>query len=224
MPFLPAPLSVTAMTMATSPFLPLVMNCLTPLMHIAVARPCTAVVRRAEASEPTCGSVRQKAPSICALRQRREPLLFLLRVAVAHQDGVDRAVGDTDDGAGAAVAGGDFFQHQRQRQVVQVGAAEFLGHADAVGAQCRQALVRVLRESGAPCPSCAALGHSSRRAKARTASRTISWSWVSSMVLRRLWRSEQFQRHGRRFAAADAQAWRRRFSGRAPAAHGSASP
>jgi hypothetical protein len=30
MPFLPAALSVTAMTMATSPFLPLVMNCLTP--------------------------------------------------------------------------------------------------------------------------------------------------------------------------------------------------
>ena len=29
---LPAPLSVTAMTMATWPFLPLVMNCLTPLM------------------------------------------------------------------------------------------------------------------------------------------------------------------------------------------------
>ena len=30
MPFLPAALSVTAMTIATSPFLPLVMNCLTP--------------------------------------------------------------------------------------------------------------------------------------------------------------------------------------------------
>ena len=32
MPFLPAALSVTAITMATSPFLPLVMNCLTPWM------------------------------------------------------------------------------------------------------------------------------------------------------------------------------------------------
>jgi hypothetical protein len=30
MPRLPALLSVTAMTIATSPFLPLVMNCLTP--------------------------------------------------------------------------------------------------------------------------------------------------------------------------------------------------
>ena len=31
MPFLPAPLSVTAITIATSAFLPLVMNCFTPL-------------------------------------------------------------------------------------------------------------------------------------------------------------------------------------------------
>ena len=31
MPFLPAALSVTAITIATLPFLPLVMNCLTPL-------------------------------------------------------------------------------------------------------------------------------------------------------------------------------------------------
>ena len=46
MPFLPAPLSVTAMTMATWPFLPLVMNCLTPL--ITYSSPSfTAVVRSA---------------------------------------------------------------------------------------------------------------------------------------------------------------------------------
>jgi len=46
MPFLPAPLSVTAMTMAACPFLPLVMNCLTPLM--TYSSPCfTAVVRKA---------------------------------------------------------------------------------------------------------------------------------------------------------------------------------
>ena len=62
MPFLPAPLSVTAITMATSPCLPLVMNCLTPL--ITYSPPClTAVVRKEDASEPTCGSVRQNAPS-----------------------------------------------------------------------------------------------------------------------------------------------------------------
>jgi hypothetical protein len=67
MPFLPAALSVTAMTMATSPFLPLVMNCLTPLStYSSPSLPFTnaAVVLRPPASEPTCGSVRQKAPSI----------------------------------------------------------------------------------------------------------------------------------------------------------------
>ncbi len=46
--------------------------------------------------------------------------------------------------AGAAIAGGDFFQHQRQRQVVEPGAAVLLGHADAVGAERRQAFVRGL--------------------------------------------------------------------------------
>jgi hypothetical protein len=63
MPFLPAPLSVTAMTMATSPFWPLVMNCLTPLITYA-SPSLMAVVRSADASLPVCGSVRQNAPSI----------------------------------------------------------------------------------------------------------------------------------------------------------------
>ncbi len=63
MPRLPAALSVTAMTIATSACLPLVMNCFTPLStQWSPSR--VAVVRRAEASDPTCGSVRQNAPSI----------------------------------------------------------------------------------------------------------------------------------------------------------------
>jgi hypothetical protein len=63
MPLLPAFRSVTAITIATSPFLPLVMNCLTPLItYPSPSR--TAVVFRPLASEPTCGSVRQNAPSI----------------------------------------------------------------------------------------------------------------------------------------------------------------
>jgi hypothetical protein len=71
MPRLPAALSVTAMTIATSACLPEVMNCLTPSItydtrpSAAVSR--RAVVRSAEASDPTCGSVRQKAPSISPL-------------------------------------------------------------------------------------------------------------------------------------------------------------
>ena len=61
MPFLPALRSVTANTSATSAFLPVVMNCLTPLStHSSPTR--SARVRIAEASEPACGSVRQKQP------------------------------------------------------------------------------------------------------------------------------------------------------------------
>ena len=63
MPFLPAALSVTAMTIATSPFLPLVMNCLTPFSTYS-APSSVALVFSPPASEPTCGSVRQNAPSI----------------------------------------------------------------------------------------------------------------------------------------------------------------
>ncbi len=62
MPFLPAALSVTAITIAMSPFLPLVMNCLTPSRTYS-SPSFTAVVRKPPASEPTWGSVRQNAPS-----------------------------------------------------------------------------------------------------------------------------------------------------------------
>ena len=63
MPRLLAPLSVTAITIATWPFLPLVMNCLTPSMTQPPSS-LRAVVRKDEASLPACGSVRQKAPSM----------------------------------------------------------------------------------------------------------------------------------------------------------------
>ena len=81
-----------------------------------------------------------------ATRQRHQPLLFLRLGGIAQQNGVDRAVGDTDGGAGAAVAGSDFFQHQRERQVIQVGAAVGFWHANAVCPQCRKATVRVFGE------------------------------------------------------------------------------
>ncbi len=55
-----------------------------------------------------CGSGQAEDAQHLALRERREPLLFLLRIAVAHEDGIDGAVGDADGGAGAAVAGGRF--------------------------------------------------------------------------------------------------------------------
>ena len=87
-----------------------------------------------------------KRPQQVALRQPGQPLLFLRRVAVAHQNCVDRAVGHADRRAGAAVASGNFFKHQRQRDVIQIGAAELFRHANAVGAQRRQPPVRFLRE------------------------------------------------------------------------------
>ena len=43
-------------------------------------------------------------------------------------------------------AGSDLFEHQREREVVEPGAAVFLGHADAVGTEFGQALVGGLGE------------------------------------------------------------------------------
>jgi hypothetical protein len=63
MPFLPASLSVTAKTMAMWAYLPVVMNCLTPLSTKS-SPSRTARVVMADASEPVCGSVRQKQPSL----------------------------------------------------------------------------------------------------------------------------------------------------------------
>ena len=62
MPFLPASGSLTAKTMATSAFLPEVMNCLVPFrtQWLPSRR---ARVLMADASDPACGSVRQKQPS-----------------------------------------------------------------------------------------------------------------------------------------------------------------
>ena len=76
-----------------------------------------------------------------AARQRREPLLLLRGIAVAYQDGIDRAIGDADHGARATIASSDLFQHQSQRQVIELHAAVFLRHANAIRAQRRQALV-----------------------------------------------------------------------------------
>lgn len=60
-PLLPAALSVTANTTATSAYLPDVMNCFTPFrMYASPSRSARVVI--AAASEPTCGSVRQKQP------------------------------------------------------------------------------------------------------------------------------------------------------------------
>ncbi|MNF95021.1 hypothetical protein D3C84_777570 [compost metagenome] len=60
-PFLPSSGSVTAKTMASLARLPLLTNCLAPLSTHWPSR-SSARVRRLCASEPACGSVRQKQP------------------------------------------------------------------------------------------------------------------------------------------------------------------
>ena len=77
-----------------------------------------------------------------ALCQARQPFLLLGVIAVTHQDGVDGAVGDTDGGADTAIARRNFFQHQTQGDIVQIGAAQRLWHANTVGTQCGQTFVR----------------------------------------------------------------------------------
>ena len=62
MPRLAAAGSVTAKTSATSAVRPEVMNCFTPFSTQPLPRR-SARVLRFEASDPACGSVRQKAPS-----------------------------------------------------------------------------------------------------------------------------------------------------------------
>ena len=81
-----------------------------------------------------------------ALRQRAQPELLLLSVAVFHQDRIDRAVGHADDSAGSAVSRRNLFQHQRQTQVVHARAAQLLRHADTVSAQCGQPLMHIFGE------------------------------------------------------------------------------
>ena len=76
-PFLPLAGSVTAKTIARSAFSPEVMNCLVPFStQWLPSRRARVLI--AEASEPACGSVRQKAPSCSPLRQRRQEALLLL--------------------------------------------------------------------------------------------------------------------------------------------------
>ena len=79
---------------------------------------------------------------LLAARQRHQETLPLLGVAVGHEDGTDGAVVDADHGAGGAVAGGDLFQDDGQRQVVEPGAVPLVRHGHAVAAQVGQAAQR----------------------------------------------------------------------------------
>ena len=137
MPFLPADLSVTASTMATSACLPVVMNCLTPLStQCPPSR--TAVVFRADASEPTCGSVRQKQPRASPRASGSEPAVLLSVAAVLQRDAASQRVLHADDRGGGAISRGDFLEREHQAHGVHAGTAPGLGHGHAHGAQAAE--------------------------------------------------------------------------------------
>ncbi|KKO64391.1 hypothetical protein VM94_01764 [Janthinobacterium sp. KBS0711] len=81
-----------------------------------------------------------------ALRQRTQPLFLLRVVGVHHGDAADGAIVDGNDGRRAAIAGGDFFQYQGQRYIVEAGATECFRHGHAKGAQRGQFLQFFFRE------------------------------------------------------------------------------
>ncbi len=75
MPRLPAPLSVTAITIATCPFLPLVTNCLTP----SITQPSPSGARRGAQDDGVAAGLRlgqAEGAEHAALRQRLQPLLL----------------------------------------------------------------------------------------------------------------------------------------------------
>ena len=123
-----APGSVTAKTSAMSAVRPEVMNCFTPFSTQPLPRR-SARVLRFEASEPACGSVRQKAPSTSPLRQRLQPLLLLLGRAVGQQRRAVGRVVDAHHRRQPAVGRRDLLQRQHVGHHVGAGAAPFGRHA-----------------------------------------------------------------------------------------------
>ena len=64
-----------------------------------------------------------KGTELVATSERHEPVPLLRLVAESHEDGANRAVVHRDDGRGAAVPGGDFFEDDRERHIVESSAA-----------------------------------------------------------------------------------------------------
>ncbi len=142
MPRLPAALSVTASTMATSAFLPLVMNCFTPLSTQWSPSRC-ALRAQSRGFRPDMRLGEAERAEHVAARQRHQIALLLVLVRPRHQDRADRAVVDADDGRRRAVARGDLLECHCQRRVVHAGAAVLLGHGNAERAERRQFLQRL---------------------------------------------------------------------------------
>ena len=146
MPFLPAAGSVTAKTMIDLA----VLAGGDELLRCPTARSASpsrrALVRKAEASEPACGSVSAKPPihsPLASLGRKR----CLLRLGAELQD---RHAGDggmhADDGGAGAVAGGDLLQRERIGHHAGVRAAIAFRHQHAEKAELAHLLEFGFRE------------------------------------------------------------------------------
>ena len=124
---MPADLSVTANTIATSAFLPVVMNCFTPFSTQCVA---VAVGARGDRAGVRADVRLREAEAAEALAAReRLQILLLLRVGAERVERpADHRVLHADDRRCRAVARGDLLQRDGERHVVHAGAAEPLGH------------------------------------------------------------------------------------------------
>ena len=173
--------------------------------HVVVAVARAPWCAAPTASLPTCGSVRQNAPSSSPRASGVSQRFFCASLRERHQDRVHRAVGDADDGRGAAVAGGDLLEHQRERQVVEARRRRTPRAPRCRRRPARPGPVQLLaREVVLAVPARRRSAPGARCAKARTASRIIWWSSV------RTWQS----RHG--FVGLTRRAACRRGSGSAP--------
>ena len=85
-------------------------------------------------------------PQHLAFRQRHQPLLLLLFVSESHADTAHWTVVHRNDGRGAAITGGDLFQYQGQRQIVEASTAQLLRHGHAKCAEFGQLSQRVSRK------------------------------------------------------------------------------
>src|SRR5207248_10040671 len=80
-------------------------------------------------------------------RSERYEVTLLLRVVAEGEDrSADDGILHAQNRGGRAVAGGDLFQRDRERNVIETRAAEALGHDDAVGAETAELVKRFPRE------------------------------------------------------------------------------
>src|SRR5437763_5589910 len=149
---------------------------------------------------------------------------LLLRVAA---EGQDRAAHDrvlhAQDGRSRAVAGGDLFERNRQRNVIEAGAAVALRYHDAVGSEAAQLRERLARENMAAIP----FRRKGRESLAGEIAHSVANQALRLVEQHRSSARDRWFRHGSfspawskvrpQYAAHRCVAWRRRESARSRA-------